>query len=141
MSQENVETLRTAYVAFSRGDLDSFLDYLDPNVEVDPGLIAPDQSASRYVGRQEVRKFLETIVVGPWEAVITEPLKMIEIDDSRVLSIDRWHFRGRDGIEIEMELPNLFSFRDGRIVRIHGFTDRAKALEAVGLSEQDARPD
>ena len=133
MSQENVETLRTAYVAFSRGDLDRFLDYLDPNVEVDPGLMAPDQSASRYVGRQEVRKFFETIVVGPWEAVITESLKMIEIDDSRVLSIDRWRFQGRDGIEIEMELPNLFSFRDGLILRIRGFTDRAEALEAVGL--------
>jgi ketosteroid isomerase-like protein len=136
MSQENVEKLRAAYEAFSRGDLDGYLDYVDPNAEVDPGLMAPDQSASSYLGRQAVRKFLETIVIGPWAAVTAEPQKIIEIDDSRLLSIDRWCFRGRDGIEVEMELPNLFTFRDGLILKIDGFSDRAKAFEALGLSEE-----
>jgi ketosteroid isomerase-like protein len=42
-------------------------------------------------------------------------------------------FRGRDGIELELELPNLFTFRDGLIVRIDGFTDKAAAREAAGL--------
>jgi hypothetical protein len=33
------------------------------------------------------------------------------------------------------------TFRDGRCVRWHIYADRAEALEAVGLSEQDARAD
>ena len=45
-------------------------------------------------------------------------------------------FRGRDGIEIDRELPRaIFTFRNGLIVRIDGFTDKAEALEAAGLSE------
>ena len=136
MSEENVEKLRAAYEAFSRGDFDSFLDYVDPNAEVYPGLMAPDQASSSYIGRQAVRRFFETIVVGPWAAVTAEPQKIIEIDDSRFLSIDRWCFRGRDGIEVKMELPNLFTFRDGLILRIDGFSERAKAFEALGLSEE-----
>ena len=44
-------------------------------------------------------------------------------------------FRGRDGIELELELPNLYTFRDGLVVRIDGFTDRAEALRAAGLAE------
>jgi ketosteroid isomerase-like protein len=30
--------------------------------------------------------------------------------------------------------------RDGRVVRIQGYMDRAAALEAAGLSEEDAHP-
>ena len=67
-----------------------------------------------------------------WRSRATERLDATE---NRILSIDNWLFRGRDGIEIERELPTLFTFRDGLIVRVDGFTDRAEALKAAGLSE------
>ena len=43
--------------------------------------------------------------------------------------------RGRDGIEIDTEVNDLYAFRDGLIVRIDGFRDSADALEAAGLEE------
>jgi ketosteroid isomerase-like protein len=64
-----------------------------------------------------------------------EPSERLEATENRILAIDKWLFRGRDGIEIERELPTLFTFRDGLIVRVDGFTDRAEALKAAGLSE------
>ena len=50
MSQENLEILRLVYEA----DLDSqdVLQYLDPNVELYPGIDAPDQHM-KYVGRDD----------------------------------------------------------------------------------------
>ena len=57
------------------------------------------------------------------------------LEDGRILSVDLWRFRGREGIEIDRELPTLYAFRDGLIVRIDGFTDQAEAFEAAGLSE------
>lgn len=74
-------------------------------------------------------------MAGPWDAVTAEPQEMLETEDGRVLSVDRWRFRGRDGIELERELPNLFTFRGGLILRIDGFTETAEALEAAGLRE------
>jgi hypothetical protein len=65
--------------------------------------------------------------------VDVERKQTFALEDDRVLTIDTWIFRGRDGIEIERELPTLFTFRDGLIVRIDGFTDKAKALKAAGL--------
>ena len=70
-----------------------------------------------------------------WESVDIEPKEIIEATGNRILAIDRWIFRGRDGIEIDRELPTIFTFRDGLIVRIDGFTDKTEALEAVGLSQ------
>ena len=134
MSRENVEKLRAAYEAFSRGDFDGFLRYVDPDVVLNPGVTAPDAQA-QYLGRQALREFFVTIAAGPWEAVIVEPQEMIETEDGRVLCVERWRFQGRDGLELERKLSSLFTFREGLIVRIDGFTDRAEALEAVGLRE------
>jgi ketosteroid isomerase-like protein len=134
MSQENVERLRATYAAFNRGDFDGLLRHVDPGVELHPGVTAPD-SREHYRGRQGLREFFVTIATGPWEAVTVEPKEVIETADGRILSVDEWRFRGRDGIEIERELPNLFTFRDGLILTIEGFPTRAEALEAAGLSE------
>jgi hypothetical protein len=59
----------------------------------------------------------------------------LRFGSDRFLAIDRWHFQGRDGIEIEEELPTIFTFRNRLIVRVDGFRNRADALEAAGLSE------
>ena len=133
MSQENVEILRAFREAFDGRRVDDALQYVHQNVELYPGVIAPDLDA-QYVGRQGLRDFLSRIATGPWEMVTVEPQQVIETDDGRILSIDLWRFRGREGIEIDRELPNLFTFRDGLIVRIDGFSEKAEALEAAGLS-------
>ena len=73
------------------------------------------------------------LATDPWETVTAEPEAMLEGPGDRVLVLDRWHFRGRGGIEINDELANAYTFRDGLIVRIDGYTDRAEARAAVGL--------
>ena len=133
MSEENVERLRLMYEAFNRRDFDAALPYFDPKVEFSPGILPPDQDTD-YLGRQGVREWMRA-ATEPWVKVTAEPIERIEISSGRLLAIDRWLFGGRDGIEIERELPTAFTFRDGLIVRVDGFTDKAEALEAAGLSE------
>jgi ketosteroid isomerase-like protein len=134
MSQENVEVLDAFYAAFNRRDVDDLLRYVDPNIELRPGVMAPDSDA-RYLGHDRVKAFIVEIATGPWKSVTLEPTERIETEDGRILSVDQWRFRGSQGMEVERELPTLYTFREGLIVRIDGFTERADALEAVGLSE------
>jgi hypothetical protein len=126
---ENIETLRLFYEADFAGD--EGLQFLDPKVELYPGIRAPDQS-TRYVGREGWKEFIGGATEA-WELVDIEPKARLETPDNRILAIDGWLFRGRDGIEIERELPTLFTFRNGLIVRIDGFTDLAEARGAAGL--------
>jgi ketosteroid isomerase-like protein len=131
MSQENVEILRLFYEAELNSD--DVLQYLDPKVELYPGIRTPDQH-TRYVGHEGWSEFIAG-ATEVWESVVIEPKERLKTTDDRILAIDRWLFGGRDGIELERELPTLFTFRNGLIVRIDGFTDTAEALEAAGLSE------
>ena len=75
-----------------------------------------------------------------WVAVTVEPKERIQIASDRILAIDRWMFRGRDGIEVEEELPTAYTFRAGLVVRVEGFTDRTEAFEAVGLAGPNSPP-
>ena len=133
MSQENVEIVRALTEAFNHRDFDDATQYMDRAVEIHPGVMAPDHD-SILVGHEGWNEFIR-VAIQAWEAVTVEPLERIETEDGRILSIDLWRFRGREGIGIERELPTLYTFRDGLIVRIDGFTEKAEALEAAGLSE------
>jgi ketosteroid isomerase-like protein len=132
---ENIEIAQAFYDGINRrGEIEDVLHYVNPDIELRPGVVAPDAN-TRYLGRQAFREFFEAVVFGPWERVTIEPKEMIEAADGRILSIELWRFRGRDGIEIERELAEIVTFRSGLISRIDGYADRADALEAAGLSE------
>jgi ketosteroid isomerase-like protein len=51
------------------------------------------------------------------------------------------HVKGRDGIEASANVTFVWTIRDGAIERVVMYQDRKDALEAVGLSEQDAHAD
>ena len=133
MSQENIEILRGVFEAWDRGDFDAMGEFFDPEVEFNPGLLPPGEE-THYIGREGVNKWTRN-VLDAWVAVRAEPEERIEVGSDRILAIDRWHFQGRDGIHVEEELPTIFTFRNGLIVRVDGFTEKAEALEAAGLSE------
>ena len=104
---------------------------------------APDTdtgSRGRFRGRAEVRQFFEAIL-NTWETVTVDLEEVIEGAGGRVLGVEQWRTRGREGIEVGTKIFDLYTFRNGLIVRGDGFLDKAEALQAAGLSEQDAHAD
>jgi ketosteroid isomerase-like protein len=128
---QKVETLRATLEAFNRRDFDDALRFAHPAVELHPALTELDVRGT-YRGRDELREFMETIT-DAWEEYVVEAEQTLEAPDGRVLAVERWHARGRDGIEFNFELIDIYEFREDLIVRIVGFRDRAAALEAAGL--------
>jgi ketosteroid isomerase-like protein len=133
VSQANLEILRRLNEAFNRRDVDAAVECLDPEVEMHPGIQVPDEE-SQYLGRDGLREWFRN-ATEPWEMIRVEHKELIDRPGDRVLAVEHWLFRGRDGIELELELPNVYTFRDGLIVRTDGFTDKADAQRAAGLSE------
>ncbi len=56
MSEENVEVTRRAFEAFARGDLDSVLETMDPDIEWAPA-IAPILGVEPIRGKDALRRF------------------------------------------------------------------------------------
>ena len=123
-------TLRNIFDDFNRRDFDAALRHLDPEVVLEPALHELDVLSS-YRGHEEVRQFFETIT-DAWETYEVTLKDLIDASGDRVVAIERWEARGRQGIEFAFELIDVYAFRDGLVVRIEGFRDMARALDSVG---------
>lgn len=136
MSQADIETLRSGYEAFNRGDWDAYLGRADPDIEFKPA----DRSVETGVirGSEAIRQFFEELFA-PFEEVVVEPQKFFEHDD-RIAVILQARFRPHGSTAmVENKIGHLWTTRDGKFVRLEVFPEREKALEAIGMSEQEAR--
>jgi ketosteroid isomerase-like protein len=140
MSRENVEVVRRIYALFDQGD-ESAWDLISPEGVFDFSRRLIDPVVLR--GRDQVRAFYER-EMGLWEGGHTrwEPKGLTDAGD-KVLAFIWTGGRGRaSGVEVGAYVWNVWTFRDGKPVEWTYFgEDRAAALEAVGLSEQDAHVD
>jgi ketosteroid isomerase-like protein len=124
----HVDLLRAMFEAFNRRDFEFALAHASPDIELHPALTELDVHDT-YQGRSAVRSFFETITE-PWESYVIEPTEFIESAENRVVVVEDWHARGRDGIRFDFELIDVYTFED-LLVRIDGFRDREAALEAA----------
>jgi len=70
-----------------------------------------------------------------------EPLDFLEQGDRLFVAVRTIGRAKHTGIAVDLMLYWVYTFRDRLVVKMEAFLDRAGALEAVGLSEQDAHAD
>ena len=130
MSRERVERVLDGYAAFNRGDLDAAVDGFGEDMDWVVPDILPDPGPFR--GPQAIRQFWEM-----WREQFSE--FRIEIEethdlDEHVLLLARVRGIGRDsGVDVSTPtFPQVWTFRDERIVRMEMFPSEEAAREAIG---------
>jgi ketosteroid isomerase-like protein len=135
MSQENVEIVRAAIEAWNAGNMDAFSELHDPDAIVRNAEGWPEPGP--FVGREAAMGWFEQLRE-TWDADALEPIgDFIDVADHVVVRFI-WRGIGRRGPDTNMQFTALYTLRKGRIFGQEFFWDHAEALEAVGLSEQDA---
>jgi ketosteroid isomerase-like protein len=133
MSRENVEMVREAVDAALRNDWAAASAAFDPSVAwVEMPSLGPD--ASSYTGIEELRGAIQSWI-GMWSQYDVEVVRYADAgDDVVVLFRERGH-GGVSGAAVERELGEVFTLRDGKVVRVRLYGSWTEALEAAGLSE------
>ena len=127
MSQENVEIVRRSFDAYRRGDLEAALSHAHPEIVWSPAEEAPMrglEALKAYLPRWEQ----------DWEELETTPKEFLDAGDKVVATV---HFRGRgrgSGVVVDATTYAVYTLRDGSMIGMEEFTERAEALEAAGLS-------
>ena len=130
--EERVAAVRRTYDAFHRGDVDAMLAEIHPEVEwcVDSAIPGAVQV---YRGHEGLRKYLAE-AQEPFEEIRFELEDFIEAGENRVILVATIHVRGKlSGAESDLRGYELFTLRDGKLVRREVFFDRDEALRAAGL--------
>jgi ketosteroid isomerase-like protein len=147
MPRENVEIVRRLWAALDRdpgmpwppapGDeLDRRLqlDLLDEQIEIRNPAEFP--VASEYHGHDGARQW----AIEVWEVFSElhhEVEEMIEVGDGEtVVSVQRTQGRMRHtGLKTNFQWAAVWTVRDGKALRAHGYASKAQALKAAGLEQ------
>jgi ketosteroid isomerase-like protein len=133
MSQGNVEIVRRVYTLAEARGIEGLLELATDDVVWISDLRFP--GGGRLTGKEAVRRWLTELWI--YDEVSIDVEQIIDLDD-RALGITRWHGVTAAAPPVDWPWCHLFAFRDGLISQAQSFLDRAEALEAAGLSEQDA---
>jgi hypothetical protein len=130
VSQESVETLKQAFEAWNRRDLELFLDLHDAAFEVFP--LAP---GGPYHGRDGVLRWWEdSFAVFP--EVRAEIVQIRELGAALLLAY-RLHGRGRYGdVPFQQRRWAIVAFRGPKILSWRTYHSEKEALEAVARRNQ-----
>ena len=127
-----MEIVRAVFDAFSRDDTPALLELFDPSVVFTPLPDAPDLQ-SFHGPEGLLQGIAQTTEI--WDDFSAELREVRDFDD-HVLASLRWWGRGpSSGIQMEVDICALATFRNGKIARWQFFESEQQALEAAGLAE------
>jgi len=133
MSSDNVEIVRRSLERWNDGDLDGFIENVDPEIEwLTSGLYPGVEPA--YAGHEGFRKFWRDFHE-MWQTLTMELRDVVAIGDQVAFA---FHFdaTGRDGVRAGRDQASVTTIRNGLLCRIQNYATWDEALEAL---EDDRR--
>ena len=132
MSEQNVEAVRGVYRRWGQGEFPASVDLFDAQVSFVLGPEFPDAGTYRGLDRvaEYTRGFLE-----PWSRITIEAEHITDAGDCVVAAVRQSGVGGASGALTELRYFQVWSFRDGKVVRLENFREREEALQAAGCGE------
>jgi ketosteroid isomerase-like protein len=128
VEQANVEAVRAAIDAFNRGDREAMLELGGEDFEYDwTRSIGPNRGI--YRGREGFADFVDD----QWSTFDEVRLDVHEYipRGNHVVVVATVHARGREGLPVSANSTHLYTFEEGRLVRVTLFQEREEALAAA----------
>jgi len=139
MSQENVQLARAAVAAVAQMDASRLVELTDPEVEWH-SFLAQLGEGGVYRGHDGMRQYAADLreAWDVFEGTVEDTFAVGNV----VLLWSQLRYRGKgSGIDATAPAGHVLKFRNGKVLYMRSFRDPEKAVEAVGLPEQDARAD
>jgi ketosteroid isomerase-like protein len=132
--QQNVQTVKNAYAAFKRGDIQGVLNELADDVEwhlPGEGLIP---QAGTYRGKDGVSRFFQNLDQTTQFAEF-EPNSFVAQGD-QVVAIGRYHATVKTtGRAFEADWVMVFTFKGTKVAKFREFTDTAAIAQAYAAGK------
>jgi ketosteroid isomerase-like protein len=125
----NVETARAAIDAFNRRDMEAMLELAGDDFEYD-WTRSRGPNAGVYRGTDGFQEFVNE----QWEVFDefrVEPHEFVPCGDRHVLVTTTVYATGRGGVPVNATSSHLYTFEDGKLVRVTLYQERAEALAAA----------
>jgi ketosteroid isomerase-like protein len=135
MSQENVETVGRAMDLWLRGDLDAWLELMDPDIGWDISTHPLPDVPNHGRGRDALMADMIVTYLSGWTDYSAELKEVIDAGDQVVVVLHETARMRDTGVPLDRDLVQVWTVRDGRASFLRVFRTKVEALELAGLSE------
>jgi uncharacterized protein len=133
MGAEDVESLRSVYAEWSEGNFRPVTDVYGADLEWGWSDEFPDLEG--VVRESAARSERLVRWLSSWEEWRVEPEDFIASGE-HVVVLCRYTGRGKgSGVDVDTHGAHLWTFREGKAIRLEVFSSRERALEAAGLED------
>jgi ketosteroid isomerase-like protein len=133
MSQENVAVVRRWIEVYNRRDIEALIEVSDADIEF-RSIFAAIETGGVFRGYPGVFEYFKTLD-DAYERFEVVPHDVLDAGAAALMVADA-DWRGKEsGAEARTSIFVAFWLRAGKVLRVETFTDRAQALDAVGLRE------
>src|SRR5215204_3287508 len=132
MSEENVNIMRQGYDAFNRGDIDTVMGLMDPNIEwQEPDVEGLPQRGTHH-GPEDVANNVFGAIVGNWDDFQAVAEEFLDAGE-RVIVLGRFQGRGKEsGKTLDAPYAHVWTLREGKAVHFRVYTDTSNLLQSLG---------
>jgi ketosteroid isomerase-like protein len=121
MSQQDVETVRSAYDAFNRKDIPAVLASYDPQIEwIEAG--GARSPAGTFRGSQSVANEVFATVPQNFDDFRAEPEQFIDAGE-HVVVVGRFRGRAKSGATLDAAFVHVHRMRNGKVTRFQNYVD------------------
>ena len=129
MTTSSHQQLLAGYEAWNHGDLEAWLEAMDPDVVLDAPGVFPGFD-KEYHGHEGLTRFWQQIHE-PWEAFHIDVEGIDEEAEGFVVAI-RFRAKGAgSGVDVDMNFGHAFRLRDGLVVELIARATADEAREAL----------
>ena len=129
-SQAAIAELREAYAAFNRGDIDTAVRFLDPQIEWTEPTEFP--GGGTYHGVDGARQYLTQSRASVVQ-VISTPEQFIPAGDRIVVFVHARVLPRESNTWQDIRLADVYTVQNGRATKMRAFANREEALRWVGI--------
>jgi ketosteroid isomerase-like protein len=131
-TEQAIAELRAAYASFNRGDIDTAVRSLDPQVEWTEPVEFP--GGGTYHGVEGAKRYLAQSRASATQ-VISEPERFIPAGDRIVVFVHARVLPKDGNTWQDVTLADVFTFQNGRVTKMRAFAKREAALRWVGIEQ------
>jgi ketosteroid isomerase-like protein len=137
VSDEIEDLIRAGFDAWTRQDLDGWLELVHPEIEFQTAGVFPGLRPV-YRGHAQLRKFWDALHE-PWETLRTDVLRIVREGDWAIVEF-RFRAKGAEsGAEVDMTFAQAMRIEGGLAIEMRGARSFDEAVESL-RQERPARP-
>jgi ketosteroid isomerase-like protein len=129
VSRENVEALMRAFEV-AQDDPEAFYAIFDPDVEWDASHTGLPEFSETVRGVEVVRDFFHRWLQS-FSEYEYEAAEVIDVGEHVVVILRHRIVARHSGIELQDQFAQIWTFREGKVVRYRGFPTKEEALAAI----------